>query len=255
MDERLMSAGSSEDGLGPGPAVRTSPSRQRIAVLLEDWDGLRPLRAMLEPDAFDLEALGRGDDIADTVRKDPPQLVLLDADTQGLDVLGMCARLRRDAVTARIPIVVVSSRARDEDRIAALEMGADDFLAKPYSPRELALRVRAVLRRGRGRAEQTGSERVIQAGPLKLFVEEHRLVFGAEEVFLTPTECRLMFLLALRAGRILHRDSLLNEIWGKQTGRTTRTLDVHVHRLRRKLGVEGERLETVVGIGYRLRVS
>jgi two-component system phosphate regulon response regulator PhoB len=236
-------------GAGTGP-----PARRRICAWLADPEAVRALRQLLEPDTFTLEALAAHDDPLAPLRASLPDLVLLDEDATGADAGETCHRLRRDPATGHLPIVVVSSRARDEDRIAALERGADDFLAKPYSPRELALRVRAVLRRrGHAGRSEAGGSPMLQAGPLRLFADEHRLVVHQQEVFLTPTECRLMYLLILRAGRIQHRESLLHEIWGRRAGKTTRTLDVHVHRLRRKLEPEGERLETIVGIGYRLR--
>jgi two-component system phosphate regulon response regulator PhoB len=254
MDEPLLnrdnSASQHEAATPPG----TTAPRRRISAWLADRDAVRALRPLLEPDVFELDPLPGHEDPLKALRASPPDLILLDADSSGADSRETCLRLRRDPTTGHLPIVVVSSGSQDEDRIAILELGADDFLAKPYSPRELVLRMRAVLRRRDGTSKRTPrQERVLQAGPLKLFADEHRLVVGTREVFLTPTECRLMYLLALRAGRIQHRDALLHEIWGRRAGKTTRTLDVHVHRLRRKLEPEGDRLETIVGIGYRLR--
>lgn len=255
MDEPLTTSETEADGASPESRDGSpgGPNR-RIAVWAADREAVRALRPLLEPDVFAIEPLSPAHDPLKALRASPPDLILLDGDADGADARDTCARLRREPATSQVGIVMVASEARDEDRIAALELGADDFLAKPYSSRELVLRMRAVLRRKAGAAPTDGRQtRMVQAGPLKLFAEEHRLVIGDEEVFLTPTECRLMYLLALRAGRIQHRESLLHEIWGRRAGKTTRTLDVHVHRLRRKLGPEEERLETIVGIGYRLR--
>jgi two-component system phosphate regulon response regulator PhoB len=254
MDEPLAKPENPHAQEQPGIAPDAPPARRRIAAWLADRDAVRGLRPLLDPETLELEPLAGNEDPVEALRASPPDLILLDADAPGADPRETCLTLRAGPATAHLPIVVVASVAGDEDRIAMLELGADDFLAKPYSTRELVLRMRAVLRRRGGRSSRgTRRERVLRAGPLQLYADEHRLVVGGREVFLTPTECRLMYLLALRVGRIQHRDSLLHEIWGRRAGKTTRTLDVHVHRLRRKLEPEGERLETVVGIGYRLR--
>ena len=184
------------------------------------------------------------------LRAGAPDLILLDLMLPGLDGLELCRLLRRDPTTSQIPIIMLTAKGDEVDRIVGLELGADDYIAKPFSPREVVLRTKAVLRRLQKPAE-TPDE--LEAGDVRLDVSAHRLFVGEEEVALTATEFRLLRMLMERAGRVLTRDMLLTEAWGYSEDVDSRTVDTHVRRLRRKLGAEASRVETVIGVGYRFR--
>ena len=198
-----------------------------------------------------MEICPRGDSALERVRQDPPpDLVLLDLMLPGLDGLEVCRHLRRDPATAAIPIIMLTAKAEEVDRIVGLELGADDYIVKPFSPREVALRIKAVLRRT---AEPQAAAESLEIGELRLDVAGHRLFVGGEEVTLTATEFRLLERLMESPGRVLTRNTLLADAWGYSSDVDSRTVDTHVRRLRRKLGPEAERIETVIGVGYRLR--
>jgi DNA-binding response OmpR family regulator len=177
-------------------------------------------------------------------------LILLDLMLPGMDGLELTRLLKRDSATARIPIVMLTARGEEVDRIVGLELGADDYISKPFSPREVVLRIKAVLRRLQH--EEESPER-LQVGEIQLDIAGHRLRVGAEDVPLTATEFRLLRLLMERAGRVQTRGQLLTDVWGYAEDIDSRTVDTHIRRLRRKLGPEADRIETVIGVGYRLR--
>ncbi len=182
------------------------------------------------------------------VRAAAPDLIVLDLMLPGLDGLDVCRRLRGDPATAAIPIVVLTARADEVDRVLGLELGADDYVVKPFSPKELVARVRAVLRRARAPAG------ALTAGTIRLDPARHVVEVDGRPVPLTPREFDLLRALLAAAGRVLSREHLLDRAWGY--GRAdeieSRTVDVHVRRLRAKLGPEGRRIVTVKGVGYRL---
>jgi two-component system phosphate regulon response regulator PhoB len=226
-------------------------ARKLIAVVEDEPDIVEVLRYNLEKEGFDVEVLTRGDEVFDAVRRRVPDLILLDLMLPGLDGLEVTRSLKRDAATARIPLVMLTARGEEVDRIVGLELGADDYVAKPFSPREVVLRVKAVLRRARPR-EATDGE-VLAVGKIRLDLPAHRLDVAGREVALTATEFRLLRLLLERGGRVQSRARLLSDVWGYAEDVDSRTVDTHIRRLRRKLGTEAERIETVIGVGYRLR--
>ncbi|HUO86638.1 MAG TPA: response regulator transcription factor, partial [Thermoanaerobaculia bacterium] len=157
--------------------------------------------------------------------------------------------------TSALPIVMLTARGEEIDRIVGLELGADDYIAKPFSPREVVLRVKAVLRRGSEPHERDGQrpQKVLRAGEVALDVGGHRLRIGDDEVTLTATEFRLLEVLMERRGRVQSRGQLLRDVWGYADDVDSRTVDTHVRRLRRKLGPEAKRIETLIGVGYRFQ--
>jgi len=168
----------------------------------------------------------------------------------GLDGLELTRILKRDPATARIPLVMLTARGEEVDRIVGLELGADDYIPKPFSPREVVLRIKAVLRRRDG--EAAGGER-LDTGGIRLDLGAHRAEVRGREIQLTATEFRLLKVLIERQGRVQTRSRLLTDVWGYAEDVDSRTVDTHVRRLRRKLGAEADRIETVIGVGYRLR--
>lgn len=222
----------------------------RIAIVEDEQDIAEVLEYNLKREGFETYTVSRGDTALETLRSKPPDLLLLDLMLPGLDGLELCRVLKRDPSTAELPIIMLTAKGDEVDRIVGLELGADDYVAKPFSPREVVLRVKAVLRRA---SEPREPQEEIRAGTLRLDVPGHRLFVGEEEVALTATEFRLLHMLMERAGRVLTREVLLTDGWGYAEDVDSRTVDTHVRRLRRKLGPEADRIETVIGVGYRFR--
>jgi two-component system phosphate regulon response regulator PhoB len=221
----------------------------RIAVVEDEPDLAEVVRYNLSREGFTVEVHGRGDAALDAVRRRPPDLIVLDLMLPGLDGLELTRALKRDAATARIPLVMLTARSEEMDRVVGLELGADDYVTKPFSPRELTLRIKAVLRRGDGAPPPV----VLEAGGIRLDRAAHAVQLGGVPLALTATEFRLLQLLLERQGRVQSRPQLLSEVWGYAEDVDSRTVDTHVRRLRRKLGDEADRIETVIGVGYRLR--
>jgi len=223
---------------------------QRILIVEDEADIAELLSYKLGQEGFEVESCGRGDTAFERIRSEAPDLVLLDLMLPGLDGLELCRLLRRDPATASIPVVMLTARAEEVDRIVGLELGADDYIVKPFSPREVALRVKAVLRRT---AEPAAERETLEVGELTLDLAGHRLLVEGDEVIVTATEFRLLRRLMESPGRVLTRETLLTDAWGYANDVDSRTVDTHVRRVRRKLGSHAERIETVIGVGYRLR--
>ena len=190
-----------------------------------------------------------GDEALANVRRSPADLVVLDIMLPGLSGLEVCRALRADKTTASIPIIMLTARAEESDRIIGLEIGADDYISKPFSPNELVARVRALMRRSK-RTEPTGS--TLAFGPLVMDLGRHTVLDEGREVKLTAKEFMLLQYLLQHRGRVLSRDLLLGDVWGYRYTGGTRTVDVHVRRLREKLPFLVEALVTVKQFGYKL---
>jgi two-component system phosphate regulon response regulator PhoB len=182
-------------------------------------------------------------------RAEKPAFIILDLMLPKMPGLEVCKFLKSDPATRHIPIMMLTARAEEVDRIVGLEFGADDYVTKPFSPREVILRIRAILRRGNGQRD----EERLTAGPITIDPARHEVSVGGKRVSLTSIEFRLLRTLMQRRGRVQARDRLLNEVWGYESMIDTRTVDTHVRRLREKLGKAGDTVETVRGFGYRLR--
>jgi two-component system phosphate regulon response regulator PhoB len=221
----------------------------RIAVVEDEPDLAEVVRYNLVREGFHVEVHGRGDTALEAIRRRPPDLIILDLMLPGLDGLELTRALKREPATARIPLVMLTARSEEVDRVVGLELGADDYITKPFSPRELTLRIKAVLRRGDG----TPAPAVLEAGEIRLDASAHEAQLAGRPLRLTATEFRLLQLLLERRGRVQSRAQLLSEVWGYAQDVDSRTVDTHVRRLRRKLGDEADRVETVIGVGYRLR--
>lgn len=224
--------------------------RQRVVVVEDEPDILEILRYNLEQEGYEVQSFKRGDEALDSIQRHPPDLLLLDLMLPGVDGLEMTRILKRDSETAKIPLIMLTAKNEEIDRIVGLELGADDYLAKPFSPREVVLRVKAVLRRGNGAPDR---QDVLEIADLKLDIPAHRFFVAGEEVEVTATEFRLMKVLMERAGRVQTREQLLSDVWNYADDVDSRTVDTHVRRLRKKLGAEVSRIETVIGLGYRLK--
>ena len=190
-----------------------------------------------------------GDEALASARRTPADLIILDVMLPGLSGLEVCRALRADTKTAAIPIIMLTARAEESDRIIGLEIGADDYVSKPFSPNELVARVRALMRRSK-RGEPTGS--TLSFGPLVMDLGRHTVLDEGREVKLTAKEFLLLQYLLQHRGRVLSRDLLLGDVWGYRYTGGTRTVDVHVRRLREKLPFLVDALVTVKQFGYKL---
>jgi two-component system phosphate regulon response regulator PhoB len=185
-------------------------------------------------------------------RRKHPALVILDLMLPGMDGKDVCRSLKSNPLTGRIPVLMLTARAEEVDRIIGFELGADDYVTKPFSPRELVLRVRAILRR---RETDRENQKVIQIEDLLIDVEGHHVSVNKIEVQLTSTEFKLLVELASKRGRVQTRTSLLDRVWGYTYEGYDRTVDTHIRHLREKLGDLGEYIETLRGVGYRFRAE
>ena len=222
-------------------------------LIVEDEPDIRDLLAFhLEREGYHVTRSRTGPDALRQVRARPPDLILLDLMLPELGGLDVCRRLRQDPRTASVPIVMLTARGEEVDRILGLELGADDYIVKPFSPKEVVARVRAVLRRAGAR---DGAAPVV-SGRLVIDPDRHTVQVDAAAIELTPKEFDLLRALAEARGRVLSREFLLDRVWGYASAGEieSRTVDVHVRRLRMKLGDEGQRITTVKGVGYRLEV-
>jgi len=224
---------------------------QRILVVDDEPALIELVTFNLQQAGFAVSVARDGATALAEVRRQKPDLVLLDLmlpDLQGTEV---CRRLRKDPATEHIPVVMLTARGGEVDRVVGFELGADDYIVKPFSPRELVLRVHAVLRRAT--APTTTTDAPVRIGELVLDTSRHRVTVTGEDIPLTALEFKLLYDLVSRRGRVQTRDALLERVWGYVPGVETRTVDTHVKRLREKLGVASDYIETVRGVGYRVR--
>jgi two-component system phosphate regulon response regulator PhoB len=226
--------------------------RQKIVVVEDEPDILEVIEYNLTREGFRVVPARDGADGLKKVRQELPDLVVLDLMLPGMDGLEVCRRLRGDDVTRALPVVMVTAKGEEADIVVGLGMGADDYLVKPFSPRELLARVRAVLRRSQTQTQTVASERVEVQG-LVVDVGRHEVLVRGAATTLTPTEIRLLHFLMSHPGRVFTRDQLLARAIGEHAVVIDRNIDVHVRSIRKKLGEERERLETVRGVGYRFR--
>ena len=226
-----------------------------ILIVDDEPDLITPLEFALRREGFGTRAAQSGADALLKATQDPvPDLVLLDLMLPDLPGTEVCRRLKGDPRTAHVPVIMVTARAEEIDRVVGFEVGADDYVVKPFSNRELILRVRAVLRRSRPKEEPAAADSVV-FGRLKVDQAAHRVWVDGGEIILTALEFRLLATFLSRRGRAQTRESLLEGVWGMQGSITTRTVDTHVKRRRLKLGEAGNYIHTVRGVGYRFAGS
>ena len=224
---------------------------QHVLVVEDDPDIAALVIRYLEKAGFATEHSSSGRDALERIRSRQPDLLVLDLMLPQVDGLEICRAVRGNAKTAAIPIIMLTARAEESDRIVGLEIGADDYLAKPFSPNELVARVRALLRRAHRGAEPAAAQ-TITYGSIVVDAERHTVSVGTEAVTLTAKEFLLLEYLLRHRGRVLSRDVLLSDVWGYRYTGGTRTVDVHVRRLRKKLPVLVDSLVTVKQFGYKL---
>ncbi len=228
-----------------------SAATERVLVVDDEPDIVALVAYHLAKSGYSVSTATSGPEGLAVARRDKPSLIVLDLMLPGLSGLEVMEELRGDTSTSRIAVLMLTARREESDRIKGLTLGADDYLTKPFSPQELVLRVAAILRRVKAGHEE--SEEIKQVGPLRIESTAHRVTVDGREIDLTPTEFKLLLLLAERRGRVQPRNLLLEIVWEAAPDIQTRTVDMHVQRLRAKLGAAGDLIETVRGFGYRIR--
>ena len=224
---------------------------ERVLVVDDEPDIVALVAYHLAKSGYSVSTATNGAEALSIARRDKPSLIVLDLMLPGLSGLEVMEQLRLDPATSRIAVLMLTARREEGDRIQGLALGADDYLTKPFSPQELVLRVTAILRRVKAGGDDGSG--VQQIGPLKIDSNAHRVTVDGRELDLTPTEFKLLLLLAERKGRVQPRNMLLEIVWEAAPDIQTRTVDMHVQRLRAKLGEAGSLIETVRGFGYRIK--
>jgi len=220
-----------------------------VLVVDDERDLVSLLDFNLRQAGFETTIAYSGEQALQAARRRVPDLVLLDLMLPDLSGTDVCRQLKSDPRTKALPVIMLTAKGEELDRVVGFELGADDYVVKPFSMRELMLRVKAVLRRA---AQQGGDRPRSELGTIRLDVDAHRCYIAGDEVELTPLEFRLLATLMSRAGRVQSRERLLTDVWEMSSELETRTVDTHVKRLREKMGPARDLLETVRGVGYRL---
>ncbi len=225
---------------------------KKILVVDDDKDIRTLLRYNLEREGFQVLISERGEGILEKVRLEKPDLIFLDLMLPGMDGLEICRLLKSSPETRTIPVVMLTAKTEEADVVVGLELGADDYITKPFSPKVLLARARALLRRGQD--HEKSAEKIV-IGSLSIDHEKHEVRLSSNVLALTATEFNLLSCLASRPGRVFTRDELLNRVWNDEALVVDRTVDVHMASLRKKLGKYADWLETVRGFGYRFQVA
>ncbi len=221
---------------------------QRILVIDDEPDLVELVRVNLDRAGFQVETALCGSEALEKLRRSPPDLVVLDLMLPDLSGNEVCREIRAEPDLKRLPVIMLTAKAEEVDRVVGFELGADDYVTKPFSPRELVLRVKAVLRRHQ---PQSPTSEALERGVLRVDPERHRCFVEEEEIELTAKEFDLLHRLMSKPGRVLTREQLLDQVWGSDIAVTLRTIDTHLKRLREKLGPASALIETVRGVGYR----
>ncbi|MBL9173033.1 MAG: response regulator transcription factor [Verrucomicrobiales bacterium] len=220
----------------------------KVLVVDDEPDALELVSFNLKAAGYDVVTADDGNEALRKARQQVPDLILLDVMLPEVDGLEVCKLLRRDPATSGIPIIMLTAKAAEIDRVLGLELGADDYITKPFSPRELTLRVKNILKR-RNAADEKPDQ--FSIGDLFIDVPRHLVTVARKRIDLTATEFKLLTVLALRRGRVQSREQLLRDVWEYDNIIDTRTVDTHMRRLREKLGGACRYLDTVRGVGYR----
>src|SRR5687767_11853888 len=233
--------------------MEAASQEERVLVVDDEPDIVALVAYHLARSGYSVSTATNGPDGLAQARREKPSLIVLDLMLPGMSGLEVMRQLRSHKGTAHIAVLMLTARREENDRIEGLSLGADDYLTKPFSPQELVLRVAAILRRTASAA--AGPTDHLTVGPITIDRAAHRVVIEGREIELTPTEYKLLLTLAERRGRVQARAHLLETVWDAAPDIQTRTVDMHVQRLRAKLGPAGELIETVRGFGYRLRAA
>lgn len=223
-------------------------ANEKILIVEDDKNMSKLVKYNLEKAGFETVLAENGRKALEIAEKTPIDLVILDIMLPEVDGLEVCKRIRNKDALGRLPIIMLTAKGEEVDRVLGFELGADDYMVKPFSPRELVLRVKAILKRGKPPVEK--KDRISAEGIL-IDIPRHKVTVGGKEIELTLMEFNLLLTLVERRGRVQSRERLLSDVWGIESEVTTRTIDTHVKRLRQKLGKSGKYIETIRGLGYK----
>ena len=224
--------------------------KEKILIVDDEADILTLLEYNLEKAGFKVISANDGPDAVEITKREKPDLIILDIMLPSMEGTEVCKILKSGDATRHIPIIMLTAKGEEVDRVVGFELGADDYITKPFSPRELILRVKAVLKRKRGQEQEA---KIINAGSVTIDVERSLATADGKVLKLTAIEFKLLLALAKSDGRVLSRDALLDRVWGTEVYITDRTVDTHIRRLREKLGKSSKYIETARGFGYRFR--
>jgi two-component system phosphate regulon response regulator PhoB len=220
-------------------------------LVVEDEKDIRDLvEYHLRQAGFSVASATDGSSALTEAKRQTPSLVILDLMLPGMDGKDVCRALKSNPSMCHVPIIMLTARSEEMDRIIGLELGADDYITKPFSPKELILRIKAILRRGKAKEEAPKS---MTFEDLHIDIDRHQVTVGKRNVKLTTTEFKLLVALVSNKGRVQTREYLLDKVWGYTYEGYARTVDTHIRRLREKLGKAGEYIETIRGLGYRFK--
>jgi two-component system phosphate regulon response regulator PhoB len=222
--------------------------KSKVLVVDDEPEAVELVEFNLKGAGYEVSTASDGAEALNKARRIQPNLVILDVMMPEIDGMEVCKLLRRDPATSGIPIIMLTAKASEVDRVLGLELGADDYVVKPFSPRELVLRVKKLL--DRGKPADAAKEKMV-FGDLVIDMPRHAVFWKGKEIELTATEFKLLVTLAQRKGRVQSRDALLRDVWGYESMIDTRTVDTHMRRLREKLGLAAKYLDTLRGVGYR----
>tara|TARA_Y100001970_G_scaffold9312_1_gene10854 strand:- start:1310 stop:2008 length:699 start_codon:yes stop_codon:yes gene_type:complete len=222
----------------------------KTVYIVEDEPDIREtLSYNLSQEGFKVSEFSDAETCLNKIHKKKPDLLILDLMLPGMSGLDLCKEIRADKTLKNLAIIMLTAKGEEVDRIIGFELGADDYVTKPFSVRELILRVKVILKK---QTESVESNELVEFGPIKLNLDAHEVLINNDEIVLTALEFRLLKHLLQRRGRVQTRDQLLGDVWGYSSEVTTRTVDTHIKRLREKLGTVGDYIQTVRGVGYRL---
>jgi two-component system alkaline phosphatase synthesis response regulator PhoP len=230
---------------------KTIMAKQKILIVDDEEDILELIRYNLNKEGYSVEGVTSGEEALAKARAEVPDLVVLDLMLPGVDGLEVCKFLKNDARTSHIPIIMLTAKSEDADIVTGLELGADDYVTKPFSPRVLVARIRSALRKRK--MDRAKEDSTIAVHNLVIYPDRHQVLLNGEPVELTATEFALLCLLTRRPGWVFTRNQIINAVKGDGYAVTDRSVDVQVVGLRKKLGDAGEYIETVRGVGYRLK--
>ena len=222
----------------------------KTVYIVEDEPDIREtLSYNLSQEGFKVSEFSDAETCLNKIHKNKPDLLILDLMLPGMSGLDLCKEIRADKTLKNLAIIMLTAKGEEVDRIIGFELGADDYVTKPFSVRELILRVKVILKK---QTESVESNELVEFGPIKLNLDAHEVLINNDEIVLTVLEFKLLKHLLQRRGRVQTRDQLLGDVWGYSSEVTTRTVDTHIKRLREKLGTVGDYIQTVRGVGYRL---
>ena len=222
-------------------------ARETILIVEDERDISEMIEYNLQKEGYETICVSSGEEAVQAAKKKNPDLVILDIMLPGIDGFETCKKLKSSEITSPIPIIMLTAKSREADKVVGLEIGADDYMTKPFSPRELTARIKAVLRRG----ESVFLNKKIVKGILSIDSVKHKVLVKGKEILLTHTEFKLLEFMAKRPGIVLSRDKLLDGVFGYDSAVYDRTIDTHIKSLRKKLGLARDYVETVRGVGYR----